>query len=46
MAGKYGQLCIVSPERESVVTVTAHLEAGSPRRSLTALIGEEVLARL
>jgi CubicO group peptidase (beta-lactamase class C family) len=46
MAGKYGQLCIVSPERESVVTVTAHLEGGSPRKSLTALIGEEILDRL
>jgi hypothetical protein len=31
MAGKYGQLCIVSPERQAVVTITAHIEAGSPR---------------
>jgi CubicO group peptidase (beta-lactamase class C family) len=47
MAGRYGQLCFVSPEREAVVTVTAHVEGvGSPRTSITALIRDEILNRL
>jgi hypothetical protein len=47
MAGLYGQLCIISPDKEAVVTVTAHVEGGSPRRtSITALIDEEIVARL
>ena len=46
MAGRYGQLCIVSPPREAVVTITAHVEAGSPRTSITTLVTEELLNRL
>jgi len=46
MAGKYGQLCYVSPEQEAVVTVTGHVEAGSPRASITDMIREQVLDRL
>jgi hypothetical protein len=46
MAGKYGQLCVVSPEHEAVVTVTAHLEDGSPRTSLSTLIRDEILNHL
>jgi CubicO group peptidase (beta-lactamase class C family) len=46
MAGKYGQLCVISPEHEAVVTITAHLEDGSPRTSLSTLIRDEILARL
>jgi hypothetical protein len=46
MAGRYGQLCIISPDKEAVVTVTAHVEGGSPRTSITALIDEEIVARL
>jgi CubicO group peptidase (beta-lactamase class C family) len=46
MAGLYGQLCIISPDKEAVVTVTAHVEGGSPRTSITALIDEEIVARL
>jgi hypothetical protein len=46
MAGRYGQLCFVCPPHEAVVTVTAHVEAGSPRTSITALIRQEILDRL
>jgi CubicO group peptidase (beta-lactamase class C family) len=48
MAGLYGQLCIISPDKESVVTVTAHVEggSGSQRTSITALIDEEIVDRL
>jgi CubicO group peptidase (beta-lactamase class C family) len=46
MAGRYGQLCIVSPPREAVVTITAHVEPGSPRTSITTLVTEELLNRL
>jgi len=47
MAGLYGQLCIICPDKEAVVTVTAHVEGGShPRTSITALIDEEIVARL
>ena len=47
MAGLYGQLCIISPDKEAVVTVTAHVEGnGSQRTSITALIDEEIVARL
>jgi CubicO group peptidase (beta-lactamase class C family) len=46
MAGRYGQFCIVSPPREAVVTITAHVEAGSPRTSITALVTEELLNHL
>jgi CubicO group peptidase (beta-lactamase class C family) len=46
MAGLYGQLCIVCPAEEAVVTVTAHVEGGSSRTSITALIDEEIIARL
>jgi CubicO group peptidase (beta-lactamase class C family) len=46
MAGRYGQLCIVSPPREAVVTITAHVEAGSPRTSITTLVTDELLNRL
>ena len=46
MAGLYGQLCIICPAEEAVVTVTAHVEGGSPRTSITALIDEEIVARL
>src|SRR5580698_9912498 len=47
MAGLYGQLCIISPDKEAVVTVTAHVErSGSQRTSITALIDEEIVARL
>ena len=46
MAGLYGQLCFVAPEQEAVVTVTAHIEDGSPRKSLTTLIDDEILSRL
>jgi CubicO group peptidase (beta-lactamase class C family) len=46
MAGLYGQLCFVAPEREAVVTVTAHIEDGSPRKSVTTLIDDEILSRL
>jgi len=47
MAGLYGQLCIISPAKEAVVTVTAHVEGGSHQRtSITALIDEEIVARL
>jgi CubicO group peptidase (beta-lactamase class C family) len=46
MAGLYGQLCIICPAKEVVVTVTAHVEGGSPRTSITALIDEEIVARL
>jgi CubicO group peptidase (beta-lactamase class C family) len=46
MAGRYGQLCFVSPEREAVVTVTAHVGDGSPRTSITTLIRDEILDRL
>jgi CubicO group peptidase (beta-lactamase class C family) len=46
MAGLYGQLCVVSPAHEAVVTITAHIEGGSPRTSLSALVEEEILDRL
>lgn len=46
MAGLYGQLCIICPDKEAVVTVTAHVEGGSSRTSITALIDEEIVARL
>lgn len=46
MAGLYGQLCIICPDKEAVVTVTAHVEGGSTRTSITALIEEEIVARL
>ncbi len=46
MAGRHGQLCIVSPPREAVVTITAHVEAGSARTSITTLVTEELLNRL
>jgi CubicO group peptidase (beta-lactamase class C family) len=47
MAGLYGQLCIIAPDKEAVVTVTAHVEGGgSQRTSITALIDEEIVARL
>jgi CubicO group peptidase (beta-lactamase class C family) len=47
MAGLYGQLCIISPDKEAVVTVTAHVEGGgSQRTSITALIDEEIVGRL
>jgi CubicO group peptidase (beta-lactamase class C family) len=46
MAGRHGQLCIVSPPREAVVTITAHVEAGSARTSITTLVTEELLDRL
>ena len=46
MLGRYGQFCIVSPPREAVVTITAHVEAGSPRTSITALVTEELLNHL
>jgi CubicO group peptidase (beta-lactamase class C family) len=46
MAGRYGQLCFVCPPQEAVVTVTAHVAAGSPRTSITALIRQEILDRL
>jgi len=46
MTGRYGQFCIVSPPREAVVTITAHVEAGSPRTSITALVTEELLNHL
>jgi hypothetical protein len=47
MAGVYGQLCIISPDKEAVVTVTAHVEGGRPQRiSITALIDEEIVDRL
>jgi hypothetical protein len=46
MAGLYGQLCIICPAKEAVVTVTAHVEEGFPRTSITALIDEEIVARL
>jgi hypothetical protein len=47
MAGLYGQLCIISPDKEAVVTVTAHVERrDSQRTSITALIDEEIVARL
>jgi CubicO group peptidase (beta-lactamase class C family) len=41
--GKYGQYCIVSPEREAVVTVTAHTGQDA---ELLDLIHEELLGRL
>jgi hypothetical protein len=40
------ELCIVSPPREAVVTITAHVEQGSARTSITALVTEELLNRL
>lgn len=48
MAGRYGQLCIIAPDKEAVVTVTAHVEGGSDsqRTSITALIDEEIVDRL
>ncbi|MBR7826579.1 beta-lactamase family protein [Actinospica sp. MGRD01-02] len=46
MAGRYGQLCIVCPDKEAVVTVTAHVEGGSGRTSITALVDEEIVSRL
>ena len=46
MAGRYGQLCIVSPSREAVVTITAHVDAGSARTSITTLVTEQLLNRL
>jgi CubicO group peptidase (beta-lactamase class C family) len=46
MAGLYGQYCVVAPDQEAVVTVTAHIEEGSPRKSLSALINEEILSQL
>jgi CubicO group peptidase (beta-lactamase class C family) len=48
MAGLYGQLCIIAPDKEAVVTVTAHVEGGSERSStsITALIDEEIVDRL
>jgi len=46
MAGLYGQLCIVCPAKEAVVTVTGHVEGGSTGTSITALIDEEIVARL
>ena len=36
----------LAPEREAVVAVTAHIEDGSPRKSLTTLIDDEILSRL
>ena len=46
MLGRYGQFCIVSPPREAVVTITAHVEADSPRTSITTLVTEELIDRL
>jgi len=48
MAGIYGQLCIIAPDKEAVVTVTAHVEGGSgpQRTSVTALIDEEIVDHL
>jgi hypothetical protein len=46
MAGMYGQICVVAPAQQAVVTVTAHIEAGSPRESITAMIRDEILNRL
>jgi hypothetical protein len=46
MAGRYGQLCFVCPPQEAVVTITAHVEEGSPRANITALIRQEILDRL
>jgi hypothetical protein len=43
MAGRYGQFCIVSPPRGAVVTITAHVEQGSARTSITTLVTEELL---
>lgn len=44
--GPYGQLCFVCPPQEAVVTITAHVETGSPRANITALIRQEILDRL
>jgi hypothetical protein len=46
MAGRYGQFCIVSPPREAVVTITAHVESGPPGTSITTMVTEELLNRL
>ena len=47
MAGVYGQLCIISPDKEAVVTVTAHVEGNASQRiSITALLDEEIVDRL
>jgi CubicO group peptidase (beta-lactamase class C family) len=46
MAGLYGQICVVAPPQQAVVTVTAHIEADSPRASITAMIRDEILNRL
>lgn len=46
MAGRYGQLCVVSPDHEAVVTITAHIAEGSPRVSLSTLVRDEILNRL
>lgn len=43
MDGHYGQFCIVSPEREAVVTVTAHTERDP---ELLDLIRDELLDSL
>lgn len=43
MDGKYGQFCIVSPEREAVVTVTSHTERDA---ELLDLVRDELLDRL
>lgn len=45
MMGKYGQVCVVSPEREAVVTLTAHLD-GPARIPMSTLISDEILDRL
>jgi CubicO group peptidase (beta-lactamase class C family) len=46
MAGKYGQICVVAPPQQAVVTVTAHIEAGSPCASITTMIRDEILNHL
>jgi CubicO group peptidase (beta-lactamase class C family) len=46
MAGLYGQLCIICPAQEAVVTVTGHVAGGSSGTSITALIDKEIVARL
>jgi hypothetical protein len=45
LAPRYGQFCIVSPPREAVVTIIAHVEEGCARTSITTLVTEGLLNR-
>jgi CubicO group peptidase (beta-lactamase class C family) len=46
MAGRYGQLCFVSPERGAVVSVTAHVVGDPTGPSITTMTRDKILNHL